>query len=273
MGKYNWITGKDFSIRHIALMDRWLLAMVFSRYNHFDTAKLDNHDVTLATLLKRHPDVAWVVKKRSPESTKAVDFLVDNAIALSSEALRQREVAFMESIETDVVYTEPRIMETACNYITAWNPKRLHELADLTDAVVLDVGAGTGRLTFEAARIAKRVYASEPVDRLREHMRDRIAKEAITNVKVLDGTVACLPFEDNTFDHVLSGHVVGDDFAAEVAELARVTKPGGLIVVCNGDDDIVREQPDESFLRHGFTAYVHENDLGGRVYNYVRKVT
>ena len=272
MGPYQWIDGNAFSIRHMALMDRWLLAMVFSRYRHLNADKLNEHGKTLGSLLKHHPDIAWVIKKRSPESQTVVDFLIAHGAEVQGEALRQREVRLMEAMETDIVYTEPAIMETACNYITAWQPTRLHALVDLTDAVVLDVGAGTGRLTFEAARTAKHVYASEPVDRLREHMRDRIQREAWTNITVLDGVVAWLPYEDNTFDVVLSGHVIGDDFETEVAELKRVTKPGGRVVVCNGDDDIMRTKPEDGFIRCGFTPYVHDTKVGGRVYNYALTV-
>jgi hypothetical protein len=55
-------------------------------------------------------------------------------------------------------------METNCHYIRAWNRERLYEMADFKDKVVLDVGAGSGRLTFAAATLAKEVYASEPVE-------------------------------------------------------------------------------------------------------------
>ena len=54
---------------------------------------------------------------------------------------------------------------------------------------MLDVGAGSGRLTFAAAEKAAWVYASEPVGTLREFMRDKIAREGIKNVRVLDGLI------------------------------------------------------------------------------------
>lgn len=104
-------------------------------------------------------------------------------------------------------------------------------MADFENKIVLDVGSGTGRLAFAAAKKVRRVYASEPVDRLREFMRDKIREEDIQNMIVVDGTIENIPYEDNTFDIVMSGHVVGDDYDRELAELTRVVKNGGYITV------------------------------------------
>jgi len=59
---------------------------------------------------------------------------------------------------------------------------------------------------------------------------------------VVDGTVESLPFPDASFDIVMSGHVVGDDVQAEWQEMNRVTKPGGWIIDCAGEDD--RKKPE-----------------------------
>lgn len=48
--------------------------------------------------------------------------------------------------------------------------------------------------------------------------------EEIRNVTVLDGMCDWLPYEDDTFDIVMSGYVVGDDYDRELAELERVVK-------------------------------------------------
>ena len=145
------------------------------------------------------------------------------------------------------------------------------ELADFTDKVVLDVGAGSGRLAFAAARKAKSVYASEPVDRLREFMRDKIRKEGIQNVTVLDGTCDRLPYEDNTFDIVMSGHVVGDDYEKELGELTRVVKNGGWILDCPGEDDRQASLKQE-LLERGFEYFYYKSRNGGDVYRYRKQI-
>ncbi len=273
MGQYNWINGKDFDINCFFLMDRWMLNMIFSKYEKTDIDDFHRIDVTLATLIKQSPRLQWFIMRKAPELRKSIENLVKGADPkLTGKKLRLREIELMEEMETDVVYTKPKIMVSSCNYITAWDEETLYGLVDLHDKVVLDLGAGTGRLTFAAAKRAKRVYASEPVDMLREHMRDKIRLENIQNVKVLDGIVMNIPYEDDTFDVVLSGHVVGEDTDAEVKEMTRVAKDGGKIVVCNGDDDIKRDEPSADLIRLGFKVHYHKSSLGGDIYNYTKTV-
>jgi len=145
-----------------------------------------------------------------------------------------------------VIYTTPEAMYENCCFIKGWRKERLFELANFDGKIVLDVGAGSGRLTFAAAEKAAWVYASEPVGTLREFLRDTIKNGGITNVRVLDGLVTELPFPDNTFDIIMSGHVVGDDWDNEVAELERVCKPGGWLIDCPGDSPNVNDSDDDS---------------------------
>ena len=102
-------------------------------------------------------------------------------------------------------------MDAQCDFIYAWSPGRLTEMADFAGKRVLDVGAGSGRLGFAVAHLAQEVYLSEPVDTLREYLRDKIARLGLTNVRVCDGMAHSLPFPDDCFDIVLAT-VVNYDF-------------------------------------------------------------
>ena len=66
----------------------------------------------------------------------------------------------------------------------------------------------------------------------------------------------------------LSFHVVGDDYERELAEMRRVTKPGGWLIICNGDDEFQRKRPDPELTRRGFETFCHESPSGGIIYNY-----
>lgn len=233
---YHWIDAKEYTMDCCLLFDRWVLRWIFTECSNF----LDK--------VRAIPYDGW-----------------------TDAEMREAETAILQTQETFVVYAYPKVMNQV-NYIRNWEPKRLYELVDLTDKVVLDVGSGTGRLAFAAAKKAKRVYASEPCDCLREYMRDKIKAESIGNMKVLDGEVMCLPYEDNTFDVVLSGHVVGDFYDAEIAEMTRITKSGGWLVICNGDDEFKRSAPNDELVFRGFEWFFHESPIGGIIYDYRKQV-
>lgn len=272
--RYNWIDANDYTMNIFLLFDRWVLRFLLSdcdRYSWYDGCGR-NYMQDMARAMYRYPHVIDFCRKKAPECSAFLDEITTMFDASwNEEEMREAEKAILQAHETFVVYADPDAMNRV-NYIRCWKPERLHELVDLKDKIVLDVGAGTGRLSFEAAKTAKRVYASEPCDMLREHMRDRIKAEGLQNIKVLDGEVMCLPYEDDTFDVVLSGHVVGDFYEEEIAEMTRITRDGGWLVICNGDDDVKRRAPDEELLSRGFEWFRHETAIGGVVFNYRKQV-
>lgn len=270
---YNWIDAKDYTMDTFLLFDRWIIRyLMCEQANQWYNDGTRNYLIDMAKAFSRYPYVMAFCKAKAPECAEFIEKLSSVDVSnISDIEARCAETAILQAHETFVVYAYPKVMEQV-NYIRNWNPQRLYNLVDLSGKVVLDIGAGTGRLAFAAAKLAKHVYASEPCDVLREYMRDKIKTEEIANMKVLDGEVLNLPYEDNTFDVVMSGHVIGDYYNEEIAEITRVTKNGGVIVVCNGDDEIKREAPDKELLSRGFEFLVHESCGGGIIYDYKKAV-
>lgn len=97
------------------------------------------------------------------------------------------------------------------------------------DERALDVGTGAGALAFALAPLVREVVGLDPVPELLELARAR----ALPNTEFLEGDGTALPIPDGTFD--LAGthrtlHHVGQPERI-VAELARVTRPGGGVLV------------------------------------------
>lgn len=97
---------------------------------------------------------------------------------------------------------------------------------------VLDVGCGSGgTIAIPAALRGARVVGADVVAEHFEHARRRMA-EAGTVVDWVEADAADMPFDDESFDRVLStfGHAFAPDQEGAARELVRVCRPGGMIV-------------------------------------------
>ena len=104
---------------------------------------------------------------------------------------------------------------------------------------VLDVGCGTGTLALEVARRAGRAGRVTGIDPSSEQIARARSKAARHNVPVdfQIGVIEHLAFPDQTFDVVLSTlmmhHVPAPLKRQGLAEIARVLKPGGRLVIAD----------------------------------------
>ena len=265
MGILGWINTEEYDFDCMLRMVRFQIRLM--------TEDPDERiKAALGTALKANPKVAWLFGRKCPEAAESIRELAAQAPEhLSPEEIRAAEAAVLGAFEDFVIYTTPEVMGEKCDFIYGWNRERLYELCGLAGKTVLDVGSGTGRLAFAAAEQAAFVVASEPVDALREFMRDEIAKKGIRNMRVSDGLCDSLPFPDSSFDVVMSGHVVGDRFREEVDELTRVAKPGGWLLDVPGDQH--RETGrNEQLLADGWEELAYTGTFGKTTYRYRKQV-
>ena len=97
---------------------------------------------------------------------------------------------------------------------------------------VLDAATGTGAVAILAARCGADVVGMDLAPVLIDTAQQRAAQEGVA-VLCEVGDAEAMPYEDSSFDVVLStcGVMFAPDHAAVAHELARVTKPGGRVVL------------------------------------------
>jgi SAM-dependent methyltransferase len=110
-----------------------------------------------------------------------------------------------------------------------WWYRSLHELVQRRLGAardVLDAGCGTGGLL---AQLGPRAFGVDISERALEHARGR----GLT--RVARASVCALPFPDGSFDAALALDVLYHrrvtDEAGALAELARVVRPGGTVII------------------------------------------
>lgn len=135
--------------------------------------------------------------------------------------------------------------------------KLLPLLGDLKGKKVLDVGAGTGRVSLRLARRGADVTALDVSETMLEEIKKKIKRNS-TEIKIVIGDCESMPFEDESFDVVVSAfHIVHlKDLKRFFDEVYRVLKSGGKFLVTN----INQKRPPEIKTKEGIIeieSYYH----------------
>ena len=116
--------------------------------------------------------------------------------------------------------------------LTWWDEREAFEPGH----VVLDLAAGTGKLTRLLPRYLCDVRAVEPLVKMRAEF-----EQVVPEVPVVDGTAERIPFPDDTFDTVLIAQAFHwFDQPRALDEIARVLRPGGGLGLIWNEDDPTR---------------------------------
>jgi phosphatidylethanolamine/phosphatidyl-N-methylethanolamine N-methyltransferase len=101
-------------------------------------------------------------------------------------------------------------------------------------AKVLEVGVGTG-LSFEAYPVHCQVTGIDLAPEMLEKAENKIHRHGWRHIKVLEMDAMNLKFPDDSFDYTMAFHVVTvvPDVEKLMAEVVRVTKPGGTVAIIN----------------------------------------
>lgn len=124
---------------------------------------------------------------------------------------------------------------------------------------VLDIGCGLCNNLSFLGTLGLDLYGTEVSEEICVMARERMAQMGHT-ADIRPGTNRALPYEDNTFDFLVSWNVLHyedneADIVAGIAEYARVLKPGGRLMLSTTG-------PDHKILQDGETVGPHLYRIG-----------
>jgi len=225
----NWMDTKNLSFNNLLLLERvqisWLKGLPAEVMP------------TMAVALKANPSIAWYFCHKCPQISPWLDQLDSLDVPVSDpETIYAAEQQVLKTINDWLVYvTDPRIYDN--QPFLKWDDQELTSLVDFEGKIVLDIGSGTGRLAFLAAQNAFAVYPVEPVANLRLYIKEKAKDLGFNNLYPVDGLITDIPFHDNFSDITMGGHVFGEIPEDQRREIERVTKPGGMVILCPGNND------------------------------------
>ena len=122
---------------------------------------------------------------------------------------------------------------------------------------VLDLGTGTGALAQELAAVGCSVIGVDHSPRMLEAAREKLAAAGIERVELRAGDAAALPLAnhevDAAFAHMVLQYLASP--AEAIAEMARVVKPGGRVVIVDfAKHDREWMRAELGVVRLGFSA-------------------
>ena len=156
----------------------------------------------LAAVLHAYPRLRRFFAARHPPIEGYLTRLLAEHDPVADDELPDAETALLWEIADWIVcqraperYDERSDFDPGLSAIT--------DVVDLDGKVVIDAGAGTGRMAIAAAPAARHVFAVEPVATLRRYMRDRAVQLRIDNLFVLDGLLSAIPLPSASADVLL----------------------------------------------------------------------
>ncbi len=144
------------------------------------------------------------------------------------------------------------------------NDAVVRELGIRPGECVVDLGAGAGAATFEAARRGAKVVAVDPMPFMRAilGLRRRLDPKG-RRITVHDGAAESIPAHDGSVDALFTVNTLHHWTNLQTAsrELARVLKPGGRVMLLDEDFDAPTHAEHEHFRARRHKSGLHFDEV------------
>ncbi len=121
-------------------------------------------------------------------------------------------------------------------------PQTLTNICTFEGADIIDLGAGTGRLTCLFAPIARSTLAFDLSEHMLEVTAEKLRSAGLNNWKAIVADHRSLPAENSCADIVMAGWSIcyiassnvpdwQDNIRKVISEMKRVTRPGGHLII------------------------------------------
>jgi ubiquinone/menaquinone biosynthesis C-methylase UbiE len=142
-------------------------------------------------------------------------------------------------------------------YLDSFEQNKLIPLfGDVANKKILDVGAGTGRLSVRLSALGADMFALDVSDKMLGVLKDKNKK-----IKIVFGDAEDIPFPNNTFDFVIAAFLIVHlkDPSKFFDEAYRILKDDGKLIVTN----INQKDPPEVKTKEGvikIKSFYHRPD-------------
>ena len=134
-----------------------------------------------------------------------------------------------------------------------WRERAIHILSQVSPETILDIACGTGDLSIEALKLKPRkIIGVDISEGMLEKGREKLVRKNLEkSITLVYGDSEALQFDDKVFDAAMVAFGVRnfENINQGLAEILRVLKPGGLLVV------LEFSKPQSLFFKKIFNFY------------------
>lgn len=178
-------------------------------------------------LLKDNPTIhRYLVNMYPPLSNFIADLFKEIRLDKKNSVSEEDCQNVLWEIADLIVYNKyPDVYDSTVEF--NWSISEIIQPDSLEGKVVIDAGAGSGKLTFLVAQFAETVFAVEPARGFRQFMKEKAIEQNVKNLFVVDGFLDSIPLPDSSVDVLMTSNAIGWNLENELKDVKRVLKLNG----------------------------------------------